>query len=91
MASPPNLVVVPIVTYEYLFCLPLSEQLWPPARLKVRGYCRGLVPWVPPVADNDPKKFGHDLTPSSGRTVGESLTPCQKVPLLMVEEEGPPT
>jgi hypothetical protein len=26
MALPPNLMVVPAVTYEYLFCLPLAQH-----------------------------------------------------------------
>jgi hypothetical protein len=47
MASPPNPVAVPIVTYEYLFYLLLSE--WPGHLLnrRLRVYCRGLVPSVP--------------------------------------------
>jgi hypothetical protein len=44
MASPLNPVVVPIVTYVYLFCLPLSEQPQPPTQWKDLTTCRGLVP-----------------------------------------------
>jgi hypothetical protein len=41
MAPPPNPIVVPTVTYEYLFCLPSSERLWPPARWKAWGLQSG--------------------------------------------------
>jgi hypothetical protein len=34
MASPPNPTAVPVVTYEYLFYIPSSERLWPPAQQK---------------------------------------------------------
>jgi hypothetical protein len=49
MASPLDLVVVPVVIYEYLFYLLLSERLRPPARRKGRGYYQGLIPRVPHV------------------------------------------
>jgi hypothetical protein len=77
MASPPNPVMVHVVTYEYLFCLLSSERLQPPARRKDRGLLSGSCilgtagHWL------QSKKSGHVLSPSSGRTVGESLTPCQ--------------
>jgi hypothetical protein len=41
MASPPNPMVVPTVTYEYLSCLPSSEQLWPPAQWKAQVLLSG--------------------------------------------------
>jgi hypothetical protein len=36
MVTPLNPAVVPAVSYEYLFCLPSSEWLHPPARWKVQ-------------------------------------------------------
>jgi hypothetical protein len=41
MASPPNCMVVPTITYEYLFCLLSSERLRPPARRKAWGLLLG--------------------------------------------------
>jgi hypothetical protein len=41
MALPMNLAVVPAVTYEYLFFLPLSEWLRPPAQQKAWGLLSG--------------------------------------------------
>jgi hypothetical protein len=32
-----NPTVVPTTSYEYLFYLPTSDQLWPPARRKAQG------------------------------------------------------
>jgi hypothetical protein len=54
-ASPPNPAMALIVTYEYLFCLPSSDRLRPPAREKAQGYCQGLVPYVPRATYYDPK------------------------------------
>jgi hypothetical protein len=69
MASPPNLVMIPIVTYEYLFYLPSSERLQPPAQRKAQGYCWGLVPWVPRVAGYNRKIYIRPI-PSSGKQMG---------------------
>jgi hypothetical protein len=41
MALPPNPAVVPTVIYEYLFCLPSSERLWPPTQWKAWGLLSG--------------------------------------------------
>jgi hypothetical protein len=41
MASPPNHVMAPTVTYEYLFCRPSSERLRPIAQWKARGLLSG--------------------------------------------------
>jgi hypothetical protein len=41
MSSPSNLAAVPIVTYVYLFCLPLSKRPQPPARRKALGLLAG--------------------------------------------------
>jgi hypothetical protein len=41
MASPPNPSMVPVVTYEYLFCLLSSDRFQPPARQKARGLLSG--------------------------------------------------
>jgi hypothetical protein len=43
------------ITYEYLFCPPLSDWLWPLARWKAQGYYQGLVPQVPWVTGCSPK------------------------------------
>jgi hypothetical protein len=36
-----NPMEAPTVTYEYLFYLPSSDQLWPPARWKAQGLLSG--------------------------------------------------
>jgi hypothetical protein len=36
-----NLVDVPIVPYEYLFCPPSSDRLWPPAQWRASGLLLG--------------------------------------------------
>jgi hypothetical protein len=41
MASPPDPVAVPVVTYEYLLYLPSSERPQPLARRKARGLLSG--------------------------------------------------
>jgi hypothetical protein len=41
MSLPLNVVAVPTVTYEYPFCLPSSERLWPPTQQKARGLLSG--------------------------------------------------
>jgi hypothetical protein len=41
MISPPNPVVAPTTTYEYLFCLSSSGRLRPPARRKAHGLLSG--------------------------------------------------
>jgi hypothetical protein len=69
MSLPPNLIAVPAVIYEYLFCLPLSEWLWPPLDGRLRGYCRGLVPRVSPIVSYGPKNWIR-LVPSSDRRLG---------------------
>jgi hypothetical protein len=51
MALPTNPTVVPIVTYQYLFCLPSSERLQPPAQRKAQVLLSGFVPRVPRAAD----------------------------------------
>jgi hypothetical protein len=37
MISPLNLMEVPVVTYEYLFCPLSGDRLWPSARRRARG------------------------------------------------------
>jgi hypothetical protein len=61
MASPPNPAVVPTVTSEYLFFLPLSERLWPPARWKAQGLLLGSCA---------PGIVGHRFWPKSLDTTG---------------------
>jgi hypothetical protein len=39
--SLPNPVEVPTVTYEYLFCRPLSDRLRPPSQWKAQGILSG--------------------------------------------------
>jgi hypothetical protein len=41
MASPLNSAAVPVVIYEYLFCLLLSEQSRPPTQWKAQGLLSG--------------------------------------------------
>jgi hypothetical protein len=41
MASPPNPAAVPVVTYEYLFCLPSSEWPRPLSRPVAQGLLSG--------------------------------------------------
>jgi hypothetical protein len=56
MSLPPNHATVPVVTYDYLFYLPLSEQLWPPARRKAKGLLSGSC---------TPGTKGHQLRPKN--------------------------
>jgi hypothetical protein len=58
MASPPNPVAVPIVSYEYLFCLPSSERPRSPIRWKARGLLSGSC---------TPTTAGHRLQPNKSR------------------------
>jgi hypothetical protein len=39
--TPPNPTVAPTTSYEYLFCLPSSDRLWPPSRRKAWGRLSG--------------------------------------------------
>jgi hypothetical protein len=41
MASPPDPAMVPTVTYESPFCIPLTEWLRPPAQRKAQGLLSG--------------------------------------------------
>jgi hypothetical protein len=41
MASPPNPMMVPIVAYEYIFCLLLSERPRPLTQQKAQGLLLG--------------------------------------------------
>jgi hypothetical protein len=70
MASPMNPAVIPIVTYEYLFCLPSSERLRPPARRKAQGLLSGSCTmdcrlWQ--------KKSKYGLVPSSSKRLGNQV------------------
>jgi hypothetical protein len=75
MAKPPNPAMVPILSYENIFCLPSSEWHWPPVRWKTRGLLSGSC---------TSGTIGHRLQPKNLDTTG-SLQP------LRGEEEGPPT
>jgi hypothetical protein len=41
LITPSNPVAVPAVPYEYLFCHPSSDRLWPLARRKTQGLLLG--------------------------------------------------
>jgi hypothetical protein len=91
MASPPNPAAVPIVTYEYLFCFPLSDRLRPPTQRKaqgllagscISGYCESLV---------TAQKFGCVWFPLAANDEGTKYPILDTAPPLLVEEEGPPT
>jgi hypothetical protein len=73
MASPLNHVVVPIVTYEYLFCLLSSEWLRPPTRHKAQGLLSGSC--TPSTVGHGlrTKKSGYDLVPSSEKRLGNQV------------------
>jgi hypothetical protein len=74
MDLPLNLAVVLIVSYEYLFCLSLSEQLWLPAQWKALGLPSGSC---------TPGTAGHRFQPKYldiigfllWQTAGEPSTP----------------
>jgi hypothetical protein len=59
--SPQNPAEVPAVTYEYLFCPLLSDQLQPPARWRARGLLSG---------SNTPGILGHQLRTKILDTIG---------------------
>jgi hypothetical protein len=63
IASPSNLVAAPVVTYEYLFYLPSSERLHPPARWKARELWPGSC---------TPGTTGRRLQPKNLDTTGPS-------------------
>jgi hypothetical protein len=91
MASPPNPVAVPIVTYEYLFCLPSSERPSHSLDGRLVGYYRGLVPRVPWAASYGPTNLDTTLFPPAvNGWVTKNHVP-HMVPPLLAEGEGPPT
>jgi hypothetical protein len=54
MISPSNPMAAPVVTYEYIFCLSLSDQLRPPTQWKAQGLLSG---------SSTPDTVGHRLRP----------------------------
>jgi hypothetical protein len=73
MATPPNLVAVPVVTYEYLFCLPLNERSRSPTQWKARGLLSGFG--TPSTVDHrlQPNKSRYDSLPSKGKQLGNQI------------------
>jgi hypothetical protein len=73
MASPPNPAEVPIMTYEYPFCLPSSEQPRSPVQRKARG----LMSWsyTPSTVGRrlSSNKYEHGPVPSSGKWLGNQV------------------
>jgi hypothetical protein len=56
---------VPTAPYEYLFCLPSRIGSRHLLVRRFRGYCRGLVPWVPWAAGYGPKVWIRQAPSSS--------------------------
>jgi hypothetical protein len=90
-ASPLNPAIVPIVTYEYLVCLPQREWLWPPARRKARDLLSGPCTlgimgrwWWP-------KRSGYNWFPLAANDWGTMHPVPDMVPPFLVEQDGPPT
>jgi hypothetical protein len=63
MTSPSNPTAVPIVTYEYLFCLLSSERPDHPLDGSLKVYCPGLVPRVLRAAGYGPTNQNATLFP----------------------------
>jgi hypothetical protein len=91
MAPPPNPIVVPTVTYEYLFCLPSSERLWPPRSMEGLGVTVGVSYhryfWTPVTTH----KFAYDQFPPAINGWETKHPVPGTIPPLLAEEEGPPT
>jgi hypothetical protein len=77
MASPSNPVTVPIVTYEYLICLPSSEQPRPPARWMTQGLLSGSC--TPNITGRRlrPKEIWIQPSSLQRQMIGEPSTPYQ--------------
>jgi hypothetical protein len=75
MATPPNAVIIPIVTYEYLFCLPSNERPRALAQRKAWGLLLGSCALGTVSHQLQPNKSGYDPVPSSGTRLG-NLIPC---------------
>jgi hypothetical protein len=72
--SPSDPAMAPIVTYEYLCCLPSSERLRPPARRKARGLLSGS--YTPGTVCHRLQPKILDMTGSlEQQMTGESYTP----------------
>jgi hypothetical protein len=91
MASPPNPMTVPIVTYEYLFCLPSSEQSGHPFDRRLEHYYRCRVPWVLQATSYSPANMDTTQFPPVANDCGTKYPILDMVPQLLVEGEGPPT
>jgi hypothetical protein len=70
MASPSNPAVVPVVTYEYLFCLPSSER--PPAIRSTESLGATFRVLYPGTVGRQlwPNKSRYDRIPSTGKRLG---------------------
>jgi hypothetical protein len=78
---------LPVVTYEYLFCLPSIERPWPPTQRKGQGF----VPWVPRATDYDPKNLDTAQYPTVANDGGTKYPVLNMAPPLLAEEEDPAT
>jgi hypothetical protein len=82
--------MAPAVTYEYLFCLPSSDQLRPTARRNAQGLLSGFstpVPW----AAGYGQKSRYDRLPPVANGLGIIHPVSNMTPPLLAEDEGPPT
>jgi hypothetical protein len=89
--SPPNPTEVPIVTYEYLLCLPSKGHFQPPTQRKARGLLSGsCTPGTTgsPVTTQNP---GYDQFPLVANDWGTIHPIPDMAPPLQAKEEGPPT
>jgi hypothetical protein len=74
-----NLVVVPAVSYEYLFCHPSSDCSGHPLNRRLKGYYRGLIPRVPWATGYDPTIWIRPV-PSNRQNGWRTMTPYQVRP-----------
>jgi hypothetical protein len=91
MTSPPNLMAVSVVTYEYLFCLPSSDRLRPPTRRKAQGLWTGSCTLGYREALVTAQKSRYGRFPSAVNSWGTKYPVLDMVPPLLAKEEGPPT
>jgi hypothetical protein len=91
MASPPNPTTIPVVTYEYLFCLPSSKRPQSAARRKARGLLSGLVPWVPWPTSYGPTNLDTTLFPPAANDWGTKGPIPDMVSPPLAKGEGPQT
>jgi hypothetical protein len=91
MASPPNPMAVPIVTYKYLFYLLSSEWSGHPFDRRLELYYRCRVPWVLRAASYGPANMDTTQFPPVANDCGSKYPILNIFPQLLVEGEGPST